>query len=146
MYIHIYLYIYKNTHTHVWVYLCVCIYAHTHTYCMWSTWMRFQGSKNMFIRIHIYDYIHICTYIHIFRVVPCRISNLDRKRGQYQDYGFVRVKRQRNVPSKRRYLRSVWKEACTGCGFVTFVTFLRFFDVLGFAKKTSKNTERVTKT
>jgi len=29
---------------------------------------------------------------------------------------------------------------------VTFVTFLRFFDILGFAKKTKKNTYRVTKT
>ena len=66
------------------------------------------------------------------RVVPSRISNLERKRGQYQDYGFVR---QRNVAPKRRNLRNVWKEPCRGCGFVTFVTFLRF---LGFAKKTKK--------
>jgi len=29
---------------------------------------------------------------------------------------------------------------------VTFVTFLRFFDILGLAKKTKKNTYRVTKT
>jgi len=29
---------------------------------------------------------------------------------------------------------------------VTFVTFLRFFDILGFAKKTKENTYRVTKT
>jgi len=57
------------------------------------------------------------------RVVPSRISNLERKRGQYQDYGFVRAKRQRNVASKRRYLRNVRKEPCRGCGFVTFVTF-----------------------
>ena len=35
------------------------------------------------------------------------ISNLERKRGQYQDYGFVRAKRQRNVASKRKYLRNV---------------------------------------
>jgi len=80
------------------------------------------------------------------RVVPSRISNLKGKRGQYQDYGFVRAKRQRNVASKRRYLWNVWKEPCRGCGFVTFVTFLRFFEILGFAKKTKKNTHRVTKT
>jgi len=71
-------------------------------------------------------------------VVPRRISDLERKRDQYQDYGFVRAKRQLNVASKRRYLRNVWKEPCTGCGFVTFVTFLRFSDILGFAKKTKK--------
>jgi len=41
------------------------------------------------------------------RVVPSQISNLERKRGQYQDYGFVRAKRQRNVASKRKYLRNV---------------------------------------
>ena len=70
------------------------------------------------------------------RVVPSRISNLERKRGQYQDYWFVRAKRQRNVASKRRYLRNVWKEPCRGCGFGTF---LRFFDILGFAKKTKKS-------
>ena len=50
-------------------------------------------------------------------------SKLERKRGQHQDSGFVRAKRQRNVPSKRRYLRNVWKEPCRGYGFVTFVTF-----------------------
>jgi len=83
------------------------------------------------------------------RVVPSRISNLEGKRGQYQDYGFVRAKRQRNVVSKHQYLRNVWKEPCRGCRFVTFVTFvtfLRFFDILGFAKKTKKNRYRVTKT
>ena len=67
-----------------------------------------------------------------------QIPNLELKRGQYQDFGFVRTKRQRNVASKRRYLRDVWKEPCRGWGFVTFVTFLRFFDILGFAKKTIK--------
>jgi len=75
-----------------------------------------------------------------------QIPNLELKRGQYQDFGFVRIKRQRNVASKRRYLRDVWKEPCRGWGFVTFVTFLRFFDILGFAKKTKKKTHRVTKT
>ena len=79
-------------------------------------------------------------------MVPSRISNLERNRGQYQDYGFVRAKRQRNVASKRRYLRHVQKEPCRGYGFVTFVTFLRFFDICGFAKKKLKNTYRVTKT
>ena len=74
----------------------------------------------------------------LLRVVPSRISNLERKRGQYQDYGFIRAKRQWNVASKRRYLRNVWKEPCRGCRFVTFVTFLCFFDILGFAKKNSK--------
>jgi len=29
---------------------------------------------------------------------------------------------------------------------VTFVTFLRFFDILGFAEKTKNNTYRVAKT
>jgi len=29
-----------------------------------------------------------------FRVVPSQISNLEGKRGEYQDYGFVRAKRQ----------------------------------------------------
>ena len=77
------------------------------------------------------------------RVVPSRIPNLER--GQYEDFGFVRAKRQRNVASKSTNLRNVWKEPCTGCGFVTFVTFLRFSDILGFAKKT-KNTYRLTKT
>jgi len=72
------------------------------------------------------------------RVVPSRIPNLERKRGQYQVFGFVRAKRQRNVASKSRNLRNVWKEPCTGCGFVTFVTFLRFSDILGFAKKKKK--------
>jgi len=80
----------------------------------------------------------ILTRLTRIRVVPRRISNLERKRGQYQDSGFVRAKRQRNVASKRRYLRNVWKEPCRGCGFVTFVTFLRCFDILGFAKKTKK--------
>jgi len=50
------------------------------------------------------------------------------------------------LTSKRRYLRNVWKENCRGCRFVTFVTFLRVFDILNFAKKTKKNTYRVTKT
>ena len=36
------------------------------------------------------------------RVVPSpsQISKLEGKRGQYQDYGFARTKRQRNVDSK----------------------------------------------
>jgi len=46
-------------------------------------------------------------YSYLMRVVPSRISNIERKRGQYQDYGFVRAKR--NVASKRRYLRNVEK-------------------------------------
>jgi len=87
---------------------------------------------------HVNESCHTCEWVtsHMWmRVVPSRISNLERKRGQYQDYGFVRAKRQRNVASKRRYLRNVWKEPCTGCRFVTFVTFLRFFDIVGFAEK-----------
>ena len=64
----------------------------------------------------------------LLKVVPSQISNLERTRGEYQDYGFFRV----------RYLRNVWKEPCRGCGFVTFVAFLRIFDVLGFAKKSGK--------
>ena len=43
----------------------------------------------------------------ILKVVLSMISNLERKRGQYQDYGFVRAKQQRNVASKSRYLRNV---------------------------------------
>jgi len=69
-----------------------------------------------------------------------------RINSQYQDYGFVRAKWQRNVASKNRFLSNVWKEPRRGCGFVTFVTFLRFFDVLGFARKNKKITYRVTKT
>ena len=41
------------------------------------------------------------------RVVPSRISNLERKRGQYQDYGLFRAKQQRKVALKRRYLWNV---------------------------------------
>ena len=49
----------------------------------------------------------ILSSVEHLRVVPSRISNLERQRGQYQDYGFVRAKRQRNVASKRRYLRNI---------------------------------------
>jgi len=79
-------------------------------------------------------------------VDPSWISNLERKRGKYEDYGFVRAKRQLNVASKRRFLRSVWKEPYRGWVFVTIVTFLRISEILDFAKKSKKNTYGVTKT
>jgi len=44
--------------------------------------------------ILLYVGVHISFWICVqFRVVPSRISNLESKRGQYQDYGFVRAKR-----------------------------------------------------
>jgi len=66
-------------------------------------------------------------------------QKIDPSTSQYRDYGFVRAKRQRNVASKRIYLRNFWKVPCRGSD-------LWLSDIVGFAKKTKKNTYRVTKT
>ena len=111
----------------------------------WSVCVTAQGVKISLSSATLSEYSDIsllhslfATYHIIIRVVPSRISDLKHKSGQHQDYGFVQAKWQRNVASKRRYLRNFWKEPCRGCGFVTFVIFLRFSDILGFAKKTKK--------
>ena len=62
----------------------------------------------------------------LLRVVPSRIPNLARNHGQYQDFGFVRAKRQRNVASKSRNFverlkRALYKmQICDICDIATF--------------------------
>jgi len=72
------------------------------------------------------------------RVVPSEVQNLERQRGQYQDSWVFRGLSKQNVAPKPRYLQQVWKEPCRVFGFVTFVTFLRLFHILGFVQKTIK--------
>jgi len=74
----------------------------------------------------------------LLRVVPSEIQNLERKRGQYQDSWVFGGLFERNVDSKHRYLRNVWKEPCRGFGIVTFVTYLRFISHFRFCKKLEK--------
>jgi len=57
------------------------------------------------------------------RVVPSEIQNLERQRGQYQVSWVFGGLSKRNVASKPRSLRNVWKEPYRGFGFVTCVTF-----------------------
>jgi len=121
--------------TELILYMYICDRTH-------SVWHDRRGSGDM---PHMCDITHSYVGHDSFRVILSQISRLERKRGQYQHSGFVRVKRQRNVASKRRHLRNIWKEPCRGCGFVTFVTFLHFSDILGFAQKTKDNTYRGTK-
>jgi len=102
-----------------WVYLHITLQS----FKIWEFWGEFWGIETF----HQSKFSPASV-----RVVPSRIPNLERKCGQYHDFGFVRAKRQRNVASKSRNLRNVWKEPCTGCEFVTFVTFLRFFDIFRF--------------
>jgi len=60
------------------------------------------------------------SYFVWFRVVPSVIPNLERKHSQYQDSGFVRAKRSLETLILADCLKR------TTCGFVTFVTCLRF--------------------
>jgi len=62
----------------------------------------------------------VLSYFVWFRVVPSVIPNLERKHSQYQDSGFVRAKRS----FETLIFADCLKRAT--CGFVTFVTFLRF--------------------
>jgi len=101
-------------------------------------------SRNSVFLVHI----RICTKISIRNCTLCnrgtwesfwaRFKTYNVKRGQYQDILDFGGLSERNVASKPRYLRNVWKEPCTGYGFVTFVTFYVLCHILDFAKKNYK--------
>ena len=79
-------------------------------------WRLFDASAQelmdslMYVHIHMYKFIRCLTVT--VRVVPSQISNLERKRSQYQDYGFVPSEIQSNAAAKRGHLRNVSKELC----------------------------------
>jgi len=97
---------------------------------MWKVVLKWRNPTCLLLECFLLFFFWRPNLITGLSVVSSQISNLERKRGQYQDSGFVRAKRQQNVASNRKYLLNVCNKPCRGCGFLTFVTFLRFVDIL----------------